>query len=1094
MKKIILIFIFCLVYTIGHSQTQDWKILSESSKNNLVNSNLKFTKKPTKEQQTFSLDFNKFQAKTTLAEAKKIIELPTENGIQKFSIKEASSISTELARKYPMIKSFIASGINNPNVTARISFGTDGLHAVIYAESKSPYYIDPVTKENNIYIGYSKKNLSVEDSKFVCEVNDVNSNQTIESSAQQNFGDGKLRTYRLAVITTGEYSQFHLNQQGVSAAATDAVKKAAILSAINTTITRVNGVFENDLSVRMEIVANNDSIIFLDENTDNLTNYNEGVLIDEIQPIIDNIIGNANYDIGHAFSTGDDAGAASLNSVCVTGNKAKGVTGRTSPIGDAYDIDFVAHEMGHQFGATHTFNNSCNGNRTNSTAVEPGSGSTIMAYAGICAPNVQADGDAYFHVVSIAQMWNNIISKATCATITNLENSPPTSNAGADYSIPRSTPFILRGVGTDVDASNTLTYNWEQTNNGIATMPPVSTNTLGPTFRTFAPTNSPNRYLPSLATVVGGSISSTWEVVPSVARELNFSLVVRDNNVGGGVATRDDMKVSVVEADPFIVTSQNTTTSWNVGATEAISWNVGATNITPINSTNVNIKLSVDGGVTFPIILKLNTPNDGTEVITVPNNPSTTVRIMVEAADNIFYNVNATNLTINSTEPTFILSNLSGSKSACSTVGEIVTYDLNLDFINGFSETTTLSLANAPVGANVSFSPPNINADGNVTMSVSNFNAASQQEYTMVVSATSSSITKTTDAILKLYGTNFSDLTLTSPSNTETAVSLTPILTWRADINADSYDLQIATDTAFSSIVLSTSSSTNSFTVPVALNSNTTYFWRVKPKNSCSNGVFSNVSQFTTGSCVICTSNGSTEYNTSTTLVKFNTINNVTAKPSGYTDYSNSFSTTVLKNETYQLTIQTNTDSDNVDSYTTNTRVWIDWNRNCSFNDAGEMYDLGNVTGSNNGVTSLSPLNITVPASAGLGETLMRVSTKYLDDGVVVACETNFDGEVEDYKIIIDETASTEDFSFNGFNLFPNPSQGEFNLKFETIYSDKVSVKLFDLRGRFIKEHVFKNVKTNFSEKVTFNKVTKGLYLVKITNGNKQATRKLIIE
>ena len=474
------------------------------------------------------------------------------------------------------------------------------------------------------------------------------------------------------------------------------LKKLPFLSAMNTTMTRVNGIFERDLSVRMTIVGDNDKVIFLDAATDNITDGDPDKMINEVQTICDTEIGSANYDIGHVFSIGGD-GLAGGGVVCITGQKAKGVTGRSQPIGDAYDIDFVAHEMGHQFGANHTqSNSSCN--RYSSTAVEPGSASTIMGYAGICAPNIQSKSDDYFHAVSIAEMWNIISSSANCAVLTDTNNSAPTANAGLDYSIPKSTPFLLKGVGADADGTASLTYNWEQTDNESATMPPVATNSGGPMFRSLPSATNSERYMPELATVVAGSTASTWEVVPSVARDLNFSFLVRDNHSGGGSTARDNMTVTVEDAEAFTVSAPSTAVSWYADTTQNITWNKGTTDIAPINCQNVTIKLSVDGGITFPIILKENTPNDGSENIVIPENPTTSARIMVEAADNIFYNVNATNFTINSSTPTFVMTNTSGDQSVCNTGNQSVNYILNFDFINGFSENVALSATGQPEG------------------------------------------------------------------------------------------------------------------------------------------------------------------------------------------------------------------------------------------------------------------------------------------------------------------------------------------------------------------------------------------------------------
>lgn len=650
MKKITLTILLCFTIFSVFSQDSFWT-LNTQKKDNSVQNNLYLRNSNPSSFKKYNLKLNEvknvLQNITSKTATQQIIEMPTITGkTEKFTVKEASVLAPELAAKFPMIKSFVGQSINNPSTTVRFSFGTDGLHAVIFSADKETFYIEPYTKNNKEYIAYKKSSLATKKSDFQClfENNETATiANTINSSFARNANDGKLRTFRLALVCSGEYAQFHLGNQSVSATETDAVKKAAVLSAMNTTMTKVNAVFERDLSVRMEIVANNTSVIYLDAATDGITDGVPNLMINEVQTICDTEIGDANYDIGHVFSVAGD-GLAGGSVVCVSGQKAKGVTGRSQPIGDPYDIDYVAHEMGHQFGANHTQNNSCQ--RNNLTAVEPGSGSTIMGYAGICSPNVQNNSDAYFHAVSITEMWNTIQSSANCGTLTNTNNAAPTANAGLDYSIPKSTPFVLKGIGTDADASDILTYNWEQIDPEIATMAPLPTNTGGPMFRSFPSTTTPDRFFPKLATVIAGNTASTWEVLPSVARELNFSLVVRDNKMGGASAKRDDVKITVTDATAFTVSAPNTPVSWDIGSVQTVTWNKGTTDVTPINCQNVTIKLSVDGGITFPIILAANTSNDGSEDIVIPNNPTATARIMVAAADNVFYNVNNTNFSI----------------------------------------------------------------------------------------------------------------------------------------------------------------------------------------------------------------------------------------------------------------------------------------------------------------------------------------------------------------------------------------------------------------------------------------------------------------
>ena len=991
MKKYILTILFCTLTFFSFSQSSNWKLI-DVEKTNFSNTSLKLRKTVPTNFKVYKLATQKLKKELSVAKANELIliELPTPDGVQSFSLKKASSLSEELTQKFPMIASYVAKGVDNPSAVARISFGTDGFHGVIFYGDKPSFYIDPYTKNNNYYIAYSRSSLPQRDQEFRCGVNTQLKRNEIIENTQKNANDGLLRTFRLALVCSGEYAEFHLNDQGVANNASDNTKKAAVLSAMNTSMTRINGVFERDLGVRMEIVGNNDQIIFLDAATDGITDGSAGTMINQVQTICDNTIGSANYDIGHIFSIGG-SGLAGLGVVCINGSKARGVTGIGTPTGDPYDIDYVSHEMGHQFGANHTQNNGCN--RNNSTAVEPGSASTIMGYAGICAPNVQNNSDDHFHSVSITEMWNKIQSTANCAQTTATGNSAPIISEGQDYSIPKSTPFVLRGNASDVNQNDVLSYNWEQIDNQVVTMPPVSTSTSGPAFRSNPSISSPNRYMPTLPTVVAGSISSTWEVVPSVAREMNFSLVVRDNVAGGGNSARDDIKVTTQDITPFTINGPSTNVDWPVGSSQTINWVVGATNQAPVNSQSINILLSTDGGVSFPITLASGAANDGTHTIVVPNNITTQARILVEAADNIFYNVNTSNFTISASDPTFIVTNTTGVVELCSNSINSVTYNISVDFLNNFSETVSFSTSGEPLGSSVSFSPTTINSDGTVTMTVGNLNSVVPDSYLIDITAFSSSITRNINATLNILNATFEPLNLTSPANNVTDVSLSPTFSWDAISNASSYDIEIATDLEFNSIIVNENITTNSYTA-TSLNQSTIYYWRVKAKNSCGEGDFSSVSSFTTQTCSRCASQGTTEFQTSTTRVVFNTIDNASGKPSGYSDYTN-ISTTIERDASYDISVQVNTDG----PYTIGTMVWIDWNQNCDFDDAGEEYILGTASNELDGETSLSPLSILIPSDASLGQTVMRVSTQY--NAYPTSCLQNFDGEVEDYTLNI---------------------------------------------------------------------------------------------
>ena len=638
MKKLLFLFLFLVGFAQnGFAQNELWRKTSEDRVSLLEKMDRNsFPSKYT----LYNLDLQSLQNKLqdapldlTSSRSDLILPFPNSKGIiEKYNIFYAPVMEEGLANRYPGIKSYVGKGIDDPSATIRFSVTLFGFHLMSTSGNSGTFYIDTYTKDLNNYIVYNRSDISSHNA-FNCLVQDEEQVANhLENTSSNRVSDGLFRVYRLAMACTIEYAAFHVNAAGLNAG-TLAQKKAAVLSAMNVTMTRVNGLYERDMSLRMNLVANNDLVIFI--TSDTFDNANANTLINQSQTVIDANIGFTNYDIGHTVSTGG-GGLAQLNSPC-TSSKARGITGSGAPVGDPFDIDYVAHEMGHQFGGTHTFNNSCGGNRSASTAVETGSGSTIMAYAGICAPDVQSNSDAHFHAVSIAQMSSFVAGTGNCAVSTSNGNSAPVVVAGPNYTIPRGTAFVLKGAATDSNG-DALTYCWEQTNTEISTQPPLQTSTSGPNFRSNPPTTSPNRYMPAFSQVLLGNLAPTWEVVPNVARSMNFALTVRDNRApNGGQTSRGNMTVNVSANGPFELTSPNVeNTSWALGSSQTITWNVANTTALPINTANVKISYSTDGGATFTTLLE-STPNDGSETITVPNTLTTTGRIMIESINNIFY-------------------------------------------------------------------------------------------------------------------------------------------------------------------------------------------------------------------------------------------------------------------------------------------------------------------------------------------------------------------------------------------------------------------------------------------------------------------------
>ena len=561
-----------------------------------------------------------------------IVSLPNINGImEKFQVFEASNFEADLQAQFPNIRSYVGIGIDDKHAQVRFSVDPKGIQAMIFRAGKKNEFMEPYSQDGSVYAVYNSSRNKGQ-LPFTCStedhlvINDVNPEMLRASNAV-------LKTFRLAMSCNGEYTTFH---GGTVAGA---------LAAINATMTRVNGVFEKDFAVHMNLIANTTAVIFTNAATDPYSS-NLGQWNGQLQSTLTSIIGEANYDVGHMFgASGGGGNAGCIGCVCVNNQKGSGITSPADgiPMGDNFDIDYVAHELGHQFGANHTFSMNLEGTGVN---VEPGSGSTIMGYAGITSYNVQQHSDDYFAYRSISQVQSNLLSK-TCPTTTPITHGSPIMNAGADWTIPKGTPFILTGSGTDPN-NDPLTFCWEQNNNATAGFTGVSqTNITSPNWRSRNPETTPVRYMPKLASVLANTLTADYESVSSVARTLNFTLTGRDNVANGGQTNTDEMIVNVSPlAGPFDVTSQSTDgISWTAGSNETITWTVnGTTGL--VGSSNVDILLSTDGGLTFPTTLALNTLNDGSEVITVPNVAAPYCRIMVKPTGNIYYDINIKNFAI----------------------------------------------------------------------------------------------------------------------------------------------------------------------------------------------------------------------------------------------------------------------------------------------------------------------------------------------------------------------------------------------------------------------------------------------------------------
>ncbi|MEP7015492.1 MAG: reprolysin-like metallopeptidase [Verrucomicrobiota bacterium] len=591
------------------------------------------------------------------------IHLPMPDGtMARFRFEESPVIEPGLAAKFPGLKTYRAQGIDDPAATSRFDWLPTGFHAIILAPSGT-VLIDPYAKGNTTdYITYWKKDAANAAEPFECHFIDPELPPLPAGGVHApGVTSGTiLRTYRLALAATNEYTVAVGNNTIAGALAAEVL-----------VMNRVNGVYERDLAIHMNLVANNDLITYAGDNfscggacssgNDPYSNNDNGSMLGQNQTNLDNVIGSANYDIGHVFGT--TTGGVAYGSVSCTSNKALGVTGFSDPVGDPFAIDYVAHEMGHQWGALHTFNGavgSCGGsNRTDSAAYEPGSGITIMAYAGICGnQNLAAHSIDTFHLKSIEQIvaYSQTGNGNNCAAATPTGNTAPTVGGPGNFTIPKGTPFSLAASATDPNGDS-ITYDWEEYDLGASTSAAPNTDSDGnarPIFRPYLPTTGGTRTFPSLQYILnnanvpppttGGFL--TGELLPAISRVMMFQVVARDNRAGGGgINTATSIVTIDGAAPPFAVTAPNTGISVPVMTNLNVTWSASG------SAANVKISLSTDGGNTFPTVLAASTPNDGAESVLIPNLPTTMARIKIEAVGNIYFDISDTDFSITTAAP-----------------------------------------------------------------------------------------------------------------------------------------------------------------------------------------------------------------------------------------------------------------------------------------------------------------------------------------------------------------------------------------------------------------------------------------------------------
>ncbi|OZV71029.1 reprolysin-like metallopeptidase [Winogradskyella aurantia] len=843
------------VFSLGAQQGY-WQKTDKSNENlglNISSLNEKFY-------ETFRLDLSALKAQLANAPLRNVttnssvrISLPSLKGdTQEFMVFEAPVLSEELSLEFPNIKTYVGFSSSEPGTRARFSITPQGLQTMVTSADGPMEFIAPITKGNTSnYVLYSRDARLTSTKDFECLTDAEFFPMNREAHMNRDANDQVLRTFRIAISTTGEYTNFWDDGNNANGNA-----QQDALAQVVSTLNRNNEVFEVDMAVTFTLVSGT-NIIYPSAATDPYT----GSFNSQLQTTLTNNVGEANYDIGHLFNFGGNNGnAGCIGCVCVDGQKGSGFSSHSfldndgGPyMSDFFDIDYVPHEIGHQMGANHTFSFGSEGTGVNA---EPGSGTTIMGYAGITGPNdVQDHSDPYFHYYSILQILNNLQNR-TCWVGTAIANNPPVADAGLDYTIPAGTAFVLKGAATDPDGGDALTYTWEQIDNGVTTSSNFGPDkTSGAVWRSRPPNTSPNRFMPFVERVISGQLTesnpvetidnSSWETVSNVGRTLNFALTVRDRSEANGVgqtpqSSYDTMTVTVDgSSGPFVVTSQTTNETWDVGSNQTITWDVAGTDGGAVNTPTVNILLSVDGGFSYPFTLASDVPNDGSENITVPvtgGGDVTTARVKVEGNDNIFYAINSANFSIQESE--FVLGLAENSVDVCSPADAVFNFTYNT-FL-GFTGVTTFSATGLPAGASATFNPASASADGtNVTVTVSGIGSLAVGNYPLTFVGTSGSITNSVDVNFNTYNDNFAILNLLTPFNGATDVPADSAeFSWSPDSNAVSYEIDIATDPAFANIVVGTVVDNPSFTAST-LNTVTDYFWRVRSVNDCGIGPYS---------------------------------------------------------------------------------------------------------------------------------------------------------------------------------------------------------------------------------------------------------------
>jgi len=1015
--------------------------------------------------QLFDLSFTPFrnEAFKTVRNASAhaaIISLPNADGqMEQFEIVEASNFEPALQAQFPEIRAFSGKGITDKYATLKLSISPQGIQTTVFRTAKETEFIEPYSADHTVYAVFKKrpKTLPWKCSTPEQKLSDDIARKVSDVAARST---GDMKTLRLAQSVTAEYSNYF--------GATSASQVALVLAAVNATLTRCNGVYEKDLAIHLNLIAATTNVFYYNASTDPYSAASSGAggaWNSELQNTLTSVIGAANYDIGHLFgASGGGGNAGCIGCICSDNSKGSGFTSPADaiPQGDNFDIDYVVHEVGHQLGANHTFSMSNEGTGVN---VEPGSGITIMGYAGITSQDLAPHSIDIYHAASIAQIQANLSSK-TCPITTSIagNNATPVVNAGGNFTIPISTPFALTGSATDANAGDVLTYCWEQNNSASSSQTgsasvASATKTSGPNWISFAPTTSPTRYFPKMATILagglvsgpltGGDAGANTEALSSVSRTLSFRLTVRDNApysstapVTIGQTNFADMTVTVTNSSgPFAVTAPNTAVSWAGNSSQTVTWSVANTTASPVSCANVKISISTDGGTTFNTLVA-STPNDGSEVITVPNTPTTTARIKVEAVGNIFFDISNTNFTITSgtgcAAPSGLIASAVTATSATvgwTAVSGAVSYDVD------YKAASSATWVNAATGTTA------------VSLGLTGLTAGTTYDYRVRTNCASGS-----SAYSAAQFTTTSTGTCNPPTGlTSSAVTATgATVSWTAVSGALSYDVDYKPNSSATWINAATGAASTSVNLS-GLTSITLYDWRVRTNCSGGNSTYA-TGQFTTltsSGCANPLDNSTNGTISGAATIPFNTDVTGLISPSGDVD---NYKFVITTSGTITITLRTLPGDYDVKL----------------LNSSGTQVAISQAGGTS---------NETISRTVSAGTYYVQVYG-YNGANSATTCYTL---RVQLGTASRGDDAITRDAP--KMVVFPNPARNLVNINLSG-YKGKSEVSMFDVNGRVVLRREMSEANTQLD----VSALPAGIYIMRIKNGTNEVNRTKIIK